>query len=184
VTKSHVQPMDSLARVVEILSPLSPEERARVIRAAMVLLGEVAPASEISVVERAEDPEGISTRAKVWMKQNSVTSAQIAQVFHISDGSAELIASLPGNSKKEQTYSAYILAGIGQLLVAGSPSFDDKSARDLCERSGCYDRANHSVHLRNRGNEFTGTKDKGWTLTAPGLRRGAELIKELGGPTS
>lgn len=72
-----------------------------------------------------------------------------------------------------------MLVGIAKLLSSGDPSFDDKSARALCETSGCYDSANHAASLRDKGNEFTGTKDKGWTLTTPGLKRGAILIKEL-----
>jgi hypothetical protein len=35
------------------------------------------------------------------------------------------------------------------------------------------------VHIKERGNEFTGTKEKGWSLTAPGLKRGAALVKEM-----
>jgi hypothetical protein len=96
----------------------------------------------------------------------------------------DVIAALPGRNKKEQTYTAYIITGIGQLLLNGIASFDDKVARALCERSGCYDSANHSAHLRDRGNEFTGTKEKGWTLTAPGLSRGAQIIKDMNRPST
>ena len=105
---------------------------------------------------------------------------ELQQVFHLGNGDAEVIAGdIPGKNKKEKTYSAYILIGLSKLLSTGSPAFDDKSARALCESSGCYDQANHSVHIKERGNEFTGTKDKGWTLTAPGLKRAAVLIKEM-----
>jgi hypothetical protein len=77
--------------------------------------------------------------------------------------------------------NAYVVSGISQLLLKGEPSFTDKDARTLCERSGCYDSANHSAHLKDRGNEFSGSKDKGWTLTAPGLKRAAELLKQMQG---
>jgi hypothetical protein len=86
---------------------------------------------------------------------------------------------LLGRNKKEQTYNAYVLVGIGQLLLTGDASFDDRAARSLCEKFGCYNSANHSTHLREKGNEFTGTKERGWTLTAPGLKRGADLIKDM-----
>lgn len=146
-------------------------------RAAMEFLGE----AQAAVI--TEEPSGnlgnLPPRTQAWMKQNSISSDQLLQVFHLSEGVADVIASMPGRNKKEQTYSAYIMTGIGQLLATGNASFDDKMARSLCEKSGCYDSANHSAHLRDRGNEFAGSKEKGWTLTAPGLKRGADLIKEM-----
>lgn len=152
-------------------------------RAAMALLGETVerPAAQTLVEAPADNVGNFSPRAQIWMKQNSITPEHLDQVFHVSDGVAEVIApQLPGKNKKEQTYSAYILAGLSQLLLTGDALFGDKEARALCERAGCYDSANHSVTLRNRGNEFTGSKERGWTLTAPGLKRAAEIIKELG----
>jgi hypothetical protein len=183
-TVDQVNSINTVAKIVEILSPLSSEERTRIVRAAMALLGEAAeaPAAHMLIEAPADDIGNFSPRAQIWMKQNSITSEHLDQVFHVSDGVAEVIApQLPGKNKKEQTYSAYMLAGLSQLLLTGNASFGDKEARALCERAGCYDSANHSVTLRNRGNEFTGSKEKGWTLTAPGLKRAAEIVKELGG---
>lgn len=182
---STTEPLNSIntvAKIVEMLSPLSSEERVRIVRAAMALLGEAteAPAANIVVEAPTDDVSNFTPRAQIWMKQNSIISEHLEQVFHVSDGVAEVIAPhLPGKNKKEKTYSAYILAGLAQLLLTGNASFGDKEARAICEAAGCYDSANHSATLRNRGNEFTGSKEKGWTLTAPGLKRAAELIKEM-----
>jgi hypothetical protein len=184
-------PIDAMTKLVEVLQPLPSEDRMRAIRAALILLGE----SQSSVPTLASAPEedaknqkdqgdelgALPPRARSWMKQNDISTVQLQQVFHIGDGVVEVIVAVPGKSKKEQTYNAYVLVGLGQLLTTGNATFQDKSARAFCESSGCYDSANHSVHLRNRGNEFAGTKDKGWTLTAPGLRRAAEIVKELSG---
>jgi len=178
-------PIDAMTKLVEVLKPLSSEDRVRAIRAAMILLGDVQ--SGVTLVtgagEDAKEQGGefgaLPPRARTWMKQNRVSAAQLQQVFHMGEEGVEVIAGVPGKNKKEQTYNAYILAGLGQLLLTGNAMFQDKSARALCESSGCYDSANHSVHLKNRGNEFTGTKDKGWTLTGPGLLRAAEIVKEL-----
>jgi hypothetical protein len=172
--------MDTLATIIEALKPLSSEERTRLVRAAMVFLGETPATKDLAgISEDSVNSEQFPPRAKAWMRQHSVTTDQLEEVFHLSDGTAEVMGSLPGRNKKEQTYSAYILTGLCKLLLTGSPSFDDKAARELCEKSGCYDSANHSAHLRDRGNEFSGSKEKGWTLTAPGLKRGAEIIKEI-----
>jgi hypothetical protein len=54
-------------------------------------------------------------------------------------------------------------------------------ARQFCERIGCYDQANHAAHIKNRGNEFTGDKNRGYSLTNPGIKKGVALIKELAG---
>jgi hypothetical protein len=71
------------------------------------------------------------------------------------------------------------MAGIAKLLEAGDSSFDDKAARELCKSAGCFDNTNHSKYLGDKGNEFAGSKDKGWVLTAPGLKRGAALVKKI-----
>jgi hypothetical protein len=173
--------MQALNGVIGLLTPLETEERARILRAAAAFFGEPSPA----LAALAEDPMGeiadsLPQRARLWMKQNSITSDQLQQVFHFADGGVEVIApQMPGKNKKEQTYNAYVISGISQFLLKGDAFFEDKAARALCERSGCYDSANHSANLRDRGNEFTGSKEKGWTLTAPGLKRGAEIIKEM-----
>jgi len=178
---AHEQQIGAVTKIIDALTPFSSEERHRVIQAALAILGEVQVRSVDSASDETSRVVGdLPPRARAWMQQNSVTSDGLLQVFHLADGKVEVIASqLPGSSKKEQTYNAYVLTGIAQLLAGGDPSFEDKIARSTCEKYGCYDSANHSAHLRARGNEFTGTKDKGWTLTAPGLRRGAELIKEM-----
>ena len=180
------KPMDAMMKIVEILTHLPSEERARVVRAAMVLLGETQSpmTSSRDVTNGIEvvsgDGVNLPPRARAWMKQNDIKEDDLQQVFHLTENGAEVIAAhIPGKKKKGQTYNAYILTGIAQMLATGNPIFQDKAARALCESSGCYDNANHSAHIKGRGNEFTGTKEKGWTLTAPGLKRGAELIKEL-----
>lgn len=175
--------LDALNKLVGILTPLSSEDRARVIGAALALLGDPQPKIATQSVAGSEVNGGelgdLPPRARSWMSQNAVSSADLQQVFHLANGEAEVIATVPGRNKKEQTYNAYVLTGLGQLLVTGAPAFTDKAARALCEASGCYDSANHATHIKDKGNEFTGSKDKGWTLTAPGLKRAAELIKEL-----
>ncbi len=176
-------PLDAMTKVVEILTPLSSEDRTRVIGAALALLGDVQSRSGLQATDGqiADDSDlgVLPPRAKHWMSQNGILAAELQHVFHIADGAAEVIAAVPGRNKKEQTYNAYVLTGLGQLLVTGSATFSDKTARALCETSGCYDSANHAAHLKDKGNEFTGSKDKGWTLTAPGLKRAANLVKEL-----
>jgi hypothetical protein len=187
---SSTSNVESLRVIVEALTTLQSADRLRVVRAALELLGE----SSGDVGARGDTPgksgadplaneinaTRLSPRARAWMKQFSITQSDLESVFHQSEDGIEFISPIiPGKNKKEQTYGAYILTGVGQFLHAGDSKFDDKIARALCEKNGCYDQANHATHLKNRGNEFAGDKDKGWTLTAPGMKRGAELIKEI-----
>lgn len=127
---------------------------------------------------KAEETGSLPGKASLWMKQNGLSMAQIEQVFHFDGDTVDVIASeIPGKNAKQKTLNAYVLIGISKLLATGSASFDDESARTLCKSSGCYNKANHALYLSDRGNIFTGSKDKGWTLTAPGLKQAAEMVK-------
>jgi hypothetical protein len=173
--------MEIVAKVVGLLEPLKPEERFRAIKSALTILGE--PSEKLKVNgEGSDDPELLGDskpNASAWLKQNKITHEELQQVFHNADGTFSVISGVPGKNKREQTLNAYVLEGIKTLLATGKAYFDDQSARDLCESSGCYDTTNHAKILKNKGNLFTGTKEKGWTLTAPGLKHGAALIKEV-----
>lgn len=179
------KPLDALTEVVKILTPLSSEERARTVQAAMIMLGEANPKLSMAsdpLPDFSESAIGsLSPRAKTWMKQNSISLADLEQSFQRTADGVELLGAVPGKNKKEQTYNAYVLAGLTQLLASGEVSFGDKAARSLCESIGCYDNSNHSAYLRDKGNLFSGTKDKGWVLTVPGLKRAAVLVKEMTG---
>jgi hypothetical protein len=134
-------------------------------------------ATEINIENSA-----VSARARMWMRQNNLDDNQLLQVFDVSDGNAVVIVSgISGKNVSEKAIKAYTLAGIASLLSSGEPAFNDKAGRDLCENLGCFDRPNHSRNLKDKGSNFLGGKDKGWKLTAPGLKFGATIIKELAG---
>lgn len=177
-----IRTADIVAKVVDILTPLQSDDRQRVIRASLTLLEEDMPDSSSGRSKNGGDSgtASLSPRARGWATQNGLSIDDLQQVFHMENGTVEIITpELPGKSNKEKTYNAYILAGISRLLASDRPNFDDKSARAVCESSGCFDVNNHATYLKNKGNEFTGSKSTGWTLTAPGLKRGAALVREL-----
>src|SRR5262245_59372781 len=114
------------------------------------------------------------------MRTYGITSAQLSHVFHLDGGTSEVIASeAPGKNGKEKTINAYVLTGISAFLQSGEAKFDDKTARDVCKLMGCFNEGNHAYYLKGKGNALGGTKDSGWTLTGPGLKSGAELVKAL-----
>jgi hypothetical protein len=170
--------------IVDQLAPLSSEERQRVIEASLTLLGE-AHTKDLKLGGPRQQEEGsddngtVPARAKTWMKQHGVMSEELNQIFHFGDNGVEIIASeIPGKNNREKVRNAYVVLGIARLLSSGNAKFDDKAARTLCETFGFYDFTNHMKYMKG-GNEFTGSKDQGWTLTAPGLKHGAKLVKQL-----
>lgn len=176
--------MAAIENVVRTLGPLTSPERQKVVQAALVILGE-APISK-SHASSSEDSAALGeagdlpARARLWMKQNSLTIDDLQHVFDIADGKVAVIASeISGKSNAEKTAKAYLLSGLVGLLTSGEPTFADKTARSLCEALGCYDVANHSRFMKEIGNGLTGSKSGGWKLTAPGLKAAANLIREL-----
>jgi len=174
-------------KLYELLEPLEPAVRKRAVKAAFALLGDEEADLEPENAKKkdddgADDGSGLPRRVKTWMRSHSVSEDQLHQVFHIEKGKVELIAAeSPGKNGKKRTINAYILTGLTQLLQSGEPKFDDKAARAVCKSLGCLDEGNHAYNLRGKGNMIGGSKDAGWTLTGPGLKSGAELVKSMAG---
>lgn len=173
---------DVVSLIVSALEPFSSDDRHRAISASMTLLGETNSLRQEgnSKSKGGDDNDSeLPGRVNSWMKQNDLALDQIRQAFHWGDEGVEVIAAeVPGKNNRERVRNAYVLLGIAQFLASGTANFDDKSARELCEKLGIYDRTNHMKYMKG-GNEFTGSKDRGWTLTAPGLKHGAALIASL-----
>ncbi len=174
-----------LVQIVELLTPLASDERKRVVQSALTFLGDT-PLAAAPAPGPADEGSSSSLDApflpkvNAWIRQMEISPDELQQVFHVEGGTAEMIASnVPGKNNKEKTLNAYVLTGATAFLTAGTPNFDDKAARAMCKHLGCHDESNHALYIKNKGNEFTGTKEKGWTLTSPGLKRAATLIKEM-----
>ncbi|WP_188929487.1 hypothetical protein [Puia dinghuensis] len=174
---------ETTSKIVELLEPFEALERQRIVQASLTLLGDTMISPPNTDTQPGDDAPGeasVSSQAKIWMKQNLVSGDDLQLVFHLADGRADVIASeIPGKDGKAKTINAYMLQGLASFLTSGIPKFDDKSARALCARYGCYSAANHSVYIKAVGNKLTGSKDSGWTLTSPGLKYAAELVKGL-----
>lgn len=177
--------MSAIEGMVQILGPLESDDRTRVIQGALVILREPSSLGSSHATPISEDTGEVgplSVKAKAWMKQNGITSAHLAEVFDVSDGIATVLASgMSGKNSAEKTINTYVLSGIAALVAGGEPNFDDKVARKLCEDLGHYDNTNHAKYLKGKGSYFVGDKDKGWKLTAPGLKYGAGIVKALAG---
>lgn len=195
-TKAVSKIAEIAVKVVGLLEPLESEERQKVINASLTMLGEKAQSGGSGTRDSKLDGHGTGDRdtgsrtdqglsslpakAKNWANQNQLTMTQIEQVYDVAqEGVSVIAAEAPGGSDKEKTHNAYVLQGIGRLLATGDPIFEDKDARSLCENLGCYNSANHSTYMADKGNMLTGSKKTGWKLTAPGLKHGAELVKQL-----
>jgi hypothetical protein len=176
------------SELYKLLEPHEPDVRDRAIKAAMVMLGgnlQVNALNErVSPEVPDEDQDGppLAAKVKSWMRAHGITHDQLGHVFHLVGGASEVLPSeSPGKNGKEKTINAYVLAGVAAFLQTGEARFDDRTARDVCKAMGCFNEGNHAYYLKGRGNVIGGTKDAGWMLTGPGLKLGAELIKNLAG---
>jgi len=176
---------DAVPKLVQILTPLSPDERQRAISAVMSLFGQPISSLGESRKDSATDEtpttvDGIHGKASGWMRKTGVTQAQLEHVFSIEPDAIDVIAAkLPGKSKRQQTVQAYLVCGLKSFLRIGDATFADKDAREICTKVGCYDSANHSNYLKAFGNLIGGTKDAGWRLSNPGLAEAAKVVNEL-----
>lgn len=174
----------ALNAIITALTPLTSDQRRRTVDAAMLFLGEKTTAEQIEPRPTpgdgdAVDYEGLPPQATKWMKQHGVSAEELERAFHFNGDGTFDIHDVPGKSKKERTLNTYVLTGLGKFLSTSDRAFDDSAAREFCEKVGCYDPANHSVHIKAKGAEFSGDKAKGFTLTTVGIKRGAAIVKEL-----
>jgi hypothetical protein len=173
----------AVAKLVEVLTPLAAEDRSRAISATAVLLGdsgEVRTPGAFKAEAAGAAPEGVSAKADGWKKKNGVSDEVLDHTFSIDKDGIEVIAArMPGKSKRQQTLETYIICGLRAFLQSGEPAFGDKEARELCQRIGCYDSANHYNYVKGFGNRIAGSKDSGWRLTNPGLGEAAHIVKQL-----
>lgn len=170
----------AVANVVQELESFSSEDRHRIVAASMTLLGE-APARFVPKEEPNESDVGqgvqLPAKARNWLQQHGLTMEQIDQVFHFGEEGPQIIAHIPGATRREQVRNAYVLCGIGRLLTNGETRFEDNVARGVCESGGFFDSTNHMKYMKC--SEFTGSRDKGWVLTGPGMNLGASLVNQL-----
>lgn len=179
---------EATATVVDVLNAFSSEERLRIVKASLTLLGdEISTSSAQSRGSRGSEQTEVGGDSEIsevhklaqkWMQKNNIMLEQLEHCFHFDQGQVIPIA-LPGSatSKREQTVNAYIAVGLASYLANGEASFSDVQARKFCEQSGCYDIANHITAVKALKNRVTGSKSTGWTLTAPGLSAAADLVK-------
>ncbi|MEH2494995.1 hypothetical protein V1294_001474 [Bradyrhizobium sp. AZCC 1678] len=178
-----------VADIVDLLTPLSSEQRGRIIKASLALLGEATdpihePKTPLTATNNTallanSDEFPLSNKANLWAKQNSITVEQLSHLFHASEGKFEIIAThIPGKGNKEKVLNAYLLVGLSKFLEVGISDFNDASGRSLCQTFGCYNNRHH-VEAFKGVNELTGSQSRGWMLTAPGLKAAALLVNEL-----
>ena len=171
---------EASVRVHAILEPYTTEERQRIVRAVMALLGDdVARHAPSTPPAGGSDGEfGYSAAADAWIKKHGVGVERLHTLFHFANGKAECIGlPRPDLSNKENTVNAYLLQGVAALLGTGDTAFTDDAARRLCNHLGCYDSSNHSKAIKKFGSHITGSPTAGWKLTVPGLAAAAALVK-------
>lgn len=178
----------ALNAIVDALQSLESPDRKRAVLGALhfleedwVPLPQVKGVAQVETDENASEIGGaFSASVKQWMKKNELTPEEIENVFHFENGKVNIIADLPGKGKRENTIALYILFGLGTYLFTGEPKFSDSDARATCAKHSAYDPNNHSGTMAALKSELTGDKQSGWTITMPGLKKGAKIAKGLG----
>ena len=184
-------------KMYELLEPLSSEDRHKCIKATMVFLGEeivgsAKPSTHESSSAENNQPNGkhrpaieiandFGEKLKRWMVKHQVDRGALDNLFHIEQEVVELIAdSVPGRSKKDKTINCYLLVGIKNLIQNDEARFADKEAMEFCQRTLSYDKNNHTAHRQALSSRASGDRSSGFSLTVPGLRDAAKLVKEMG----
>ena len=180
--------MTDLKRLVdslyELLKPVEPSDRKEAVDIVMRYFGEMpdVEADGEDQIDASNEPNksNFHPKAHTWMRQNNVTINELAEVFHVENGEVQLIANVaPGSNGMEKTINAFLLTGLGQLLVNGEAKFDDQVGRNNCLSLGCFQKTNHATYMKGKGNNLSGSKLSGWTVTTPGLKMAAGLVKEI-----
>lgn len=179
---------NAMTKVVEVLSPLSSEERLRVVNASLALLGDGGTSAAAAgftlggagANALTQHQPGISPQASAWMAKHNVTVSDLENWYHFDGGSVTPLVPANASKRSQQAINTYLLLGFSKFLASGDAAFSDQDARQLCEHFGCYDHTNHAKIYKAFGNKITGSKSGGWKLTAPGINAAGALIKGSG----
>ncbi|HEX4049311.1 MAG TPA: hypothetical protein VHY19_00335 [Steroidobacteraceae bacterium] len=181
-------PAELSLEIYNILLPYESDVRKRVVQSALTLLGEsnagAMGQSGLPVAGIGFDDVKLGPKAIRWLQKHAVSREMLDEIYHLSDGAADIIAnSVPGASKREMTVNCYLLSGIRGLLKDDAPLLDETEAIAVCKRLTAYDKNNHTSHRQAVGNRMTGNKPR-FTLTGPGESAAAELIRQMTSSTS
>lgn len=176
----------ALTQLIKTLEPLSSDDRHRIINAALTFLGDHNATVKLTQqhqravgTHHAESDGDHPPDRASRMKKHSIPVEHVDSVYHFREDGTFDIIKVPGKSKRERTLSAYAIVGLGTYLGADKKDFTDVDARKVCEDQNCYDPANHAATMREEHPAFVGDKNKGWSLTTPGIRIAAGLLKEV-----
>ncbi len=174
---------EKMMGVYRLVVDLNADERRRLVSAVLNLCGdaEVEPLTQPSSGPAEPSPaelENFPPKAIRWLTQNRIQRERLEEFFHLDGDMDILVAEVPGTSKREQTKNCYLVAGARALLSSGEATVSEGDVVALCKRYKCYDSTNHATYRKQAGNYLAGDKGKGFTLSAPGLRAAADLLRK------
>ena len=186
---------EAMGQVYEVLEPFSPAERQRILLGVVAALGDwesvslpFSPRSpgracaeaptEAGPLPQGPDEAQFRKHFHRWLSQHRVPIERVHDLFHVdSEGCKFIGTEIPGASTKHKVVNAYLLAGLCAFIATDETRFEDMDAVALCKHYKCHDSSNHSTYRKRGGNFFTGDKRGGFTLTAPGQKAAADLLR-------
>ena len=117
--------------------------------------------------------------APVFFTRQNITEEEWQKVYHLEGTTyAIIVDDLKETAKAKKQVKLALLEGIKELLTGGVATIIRDDLVESCKKYDAYDSSNFATHMKNQKSLFLAKGDN-WSLTKPGEKRAAEVIKEL-----
>lgn len=117
--------------------------------------------------------------APAFFARQNITEEEWQKVFHIEGNQCSIIVDeLKERTRSRKQVKLALLEGVKELLESGEATITKENLVELCKKYDAYDSPNFATHMKKQRSLFLAKGDN-WSLTKPGEKRAAEVVKEL-----
>ena len=117
--------------------------------------------------------------APAFFARQNITEEEWQKVFHFDGTTYSIIVDdLKETTKSKKQVNLALLEGIKELLTGGVATIVRDDLIELCKKYYAYDSSNFAAHMKKQKSLFLARGDN-WSLTKPGEKRAAEVVKDL-----